>query len=194
MRLSAMHRFLEAPPAGLERARCRTDALPHLRIADGAFDLALCSHLLFLHSDALSLVFHLAAVEEMSRVAGEVRVFPLLGAFGAPLPPHPRPLVCALGDRGVRRGYAVESRRVPNEFLRGANEVVSVSGRRLRGEGVGGWREGTSVRGTRRGPRRSELRDICVYPHGAVKAGHAYAMVAVLDKVVTVQPVEAHRG
>ena len=104
MRLSAMHRFLEAPPAGLERARCRTDALPHLRIADGAFDLTLCSHLLFLHSDALSLVFHLAAVEEMSRVAGEVRVFPLLGAFGAPLPPHPRPLVCALGDRGG--GYA----------------------------------------------------------------------------------------
>ena len=123
IRLSAMDRFLEDLPAGLERGRYRTDALPHLRFADGAFDLALCSHLLFLYSDALSLEFHLAAVEEMARVAGEVRVFPLLGTYGAPSP-HLRPVVGALRDRG----YAVETRRVPYEFLRGANEVLSVTG------------------------------------------------------------------
>jgi hypothetical protein len=123
IRLSAMHRFLEDLPAGLESGRYRTDALPHLSFKDGAFDLALCSHLLFLYSDALSLEFHLAAVEEMARVAGEVRVFPLLGAYGAPSP-HLRPLVSALRDRG----YAVEIRRVPYEFLRGANEVLSVTG------------------------------------------------------------------
>ena len=122
IRLSVMHRFLEDLPAGLERGRYRTDALPHLGFADGAFDLALCSHLLFLYSDALSPEFHLAAVEEMARVAGEVRVFPLLGAYGAPSP-HLNPLLRALRERG----YAVEIRRVPYEFLRGANEVLSVT-------------------------------------------------------------------
>jgi hypothetical protein len=120
-----MHRFLEDVPAGLDRSRYRTDALPHLRFRDGAFDLALCSHLLVLYSDALSPGFHLAAVEEMARVrvAGEVRVFPLLGAHGAPSP-HPRPLVRALQGRG----YAVETRRVSYEFLRGGNEVLSATG------------------------------------------------------------------
>jgi len=122
IRLSAMHRFLEDLPAGLESGRYHTDALPHLRCADGAFDLALCSHLLFLYSDTLSLEFHLSAVEEMARVAGEVRVFPLLEAYGAPSP-HLRPVVSALRDRG----YAVEIRRVPYEFLRGGNEVLSPS-------------------------------------------------------------------
>ncbi len=123
IQLSAMHRFLEDLPAGLESGRYRTDAPPHLRFADGAFDLALCSHLLFLYSDALSLELHLSAVEEMARAAGEVRIFPLLEAYGAPSP-HLRPLVGALRDRG----YAVEIGRVPYEFLRGGDKVLSVSG------------------------------------------------------------------
>jgi hypothetical protein len=56
-------------------------------------------------------------------VADEVRVFPLPVAYGAPSP-HLKSLVRALQDRG----YAVETRRVPYEFLRGGNEVLSVSG------------------------------------------------------------------
>lgn len=86
------------------------------------FDLDLCSHLLLLYSDALSPEFHLAAAEEMARVAGEVRVFPLLGAYRAPSP-HLRPLVRVLQERG----YAVETGRVPYEFLRAATRCF-VSG------------------------------------------------------------------
>jgi hypothetical protein len=123
MRLSAMHRFLEDMPAGLESGRYRTDALPHLRFADSAFELVLCSHLLFLYSDTFSLGFHLAAVEKVARVAGEVRVFPLLGAYGTPSH-YLNPLLRALRERG----YCVEIKCVPYEFLRGANEVLSVSG------------------------------------------------------------------
>ena len=52
-------------------------------------------------------------------MAGEVRVFPLLGACGAPSP-HLRPLVRVLQERG----YAVEIRHVPYEFLRGGNEML----------------------------------------------------------------------
>ena len=44
--------------------------------ADREFDLALCSHLLFLYSEQLTADFHLASIRELCRVAGEVRVFP----------------------------------------------------------------------------------------------------------------------
>ena len=86
IRLSAMHRFLEDLPVGLERGRYRTDALPHLRFAGGAFDLALCSHLLFLYSDALSLEFHLSAIEEM---AAWPRRFAPSPCSGPTAPHHP---------------------------------------------------------------------------------------------------------
>ena len=123
LRLAAMNRFLEDLPPGLEEGRYRDEALPNLPFRDGAFDLALCSHLLFLYSDALSLEFHLAAIEEMCRVAGEARVFPLLGAYGEPSP-HLVPVIQHLRELG----YGVEGRRVPYEFLRGAVEMLSVTG------------------------------------------------------------------
>ena len=123
IRLAGMDRFLEDFSPGLEEGRYRDEALPNLSSGDGAFDLALCSHLLFLYSDALSLEFHLTAIEEMCRVAGEARVFPLLGAYGEPSP-YLVPVIQHLRELG----YGVERRRVPHEFLRGANEMLSVSG------------------------------------------------------------------
>jgi hypothetical protein len=117
-----MDRFLKDFPAGLEEGRYRNETLPHLRFGGGAFDLALCSHLLFLYSDALSLEFHLAAIEEMCRVAGEARVFPLLGAYG-----EPSPYLVPVVHRLRELGYGVERRRVPYEFLRGADEMLSVT-------------------------------------------------------------------
>ncbi|QIN85135.1 SAM-dependent methyltransferase [Rubrobacter tropicus] len=122
IRLGAMDRFLEDLPTGLEQGRYREDALPHLDFADGEFDLALCSHLLFLYSDTFSTGFHLAAIREMCRVSGETRVFPLLGAYGEPSP-HLDPVI-----RHLRKlGYRVERRKVPYEFLRGANEMLAVT-------------------------------------------------------------------
>ena len=52
--------------------------LPRLPFADDTFELAVCSHLLFLYSAELSAEFHLVALRELLRVAGEVQVFPLL--------------------------------------------------------------------------------------------------------------------
>ena len=56
-------------------------------------------------------------------MAGEVRVFPLLGAYGEPSP-HLVPAIQRLRELG----YDVERRRVPYEFLRGANEMLTVAG------------------------------------------------------------------
>jgi hypothetical protein len=85
-RLAAMQCFLQDYDAGLAARRYRPASLPRLPFADGTFGLALCSHLLFLYSDHLTLDFHLASLREILRVAKEVRIFPLLGLDGLPSP------------------------------------------------------------------------------------------------------------
>jgi hypothetical protein len=77
-RLAALRRFLADFDAGKREGRYITGSLPTLPFADGHFSLALVSHLLFLYSELLDLSFHIAAMEELLRVASEVRVFPLL--------------------------------------------------------------------------------------------------------------------
>jgi len=59
-------------------------AVPNLPFFEGTFDLALCSHFLFLYSEHHDAQFHIQALRELCRVAQEVRVFPLLELSGAP--------------------------------------------------------------------------------------------------------------
>jgi len=122
IRLATMRRFLNDFPPGLREGRYLARALPHLDFRDGEFDLALCSHFLFTYSELLSLDFHLASIEEMCRVAGEARVFPLLQGYGGSSP-RLRPVVVRLRERG----YRVEIRRVPYEFQRGGDEMLVVT-------------------------------------------------------------------
>ncbi len=49
--------------------------LPELPFFDGTFDLALCSHFLFLCSEHHDAKFHIHALRELCRVAQEVRIF-----------------------------------------------------------------------------------------------------------------------
>jgi len=70
--------FSDDLEAGRTEGRYRTGSLPDLEFDDNAFDLVLCSHLLFLYSDLLDGSFHEASVIEMLRLAPEVRIFPLL--------------------------------------------------------------------------------------------------------------------
>jgi SAM-dependent methyltransferase len=77
-RLAAMESFLADYDAGKRTARYVEGSLPTLPFDDDHFDLALCSHLLFLYTEQLDGVFHVAAVQELLRVAREVRIFPLL--------------------------------------------------------------------------------------------------------------------
>jgi hypothetical protein len=120
-RLATMRAFLTDFDAGREAGRYLPDALPALGFRDGQFDLALCSHLLFLYSEQLSLEFHEAAIRELCRVAREVRIFPLLALDCRPSP-HIEPIL----DRMRQAGLVAELARVPYEFQAGGNHMMRI--------------------------------------------------------------------
>lgn len=120
-RRGAMELFLADFEAGLRAGRYLPAALPQLPFTTGTFDLALCSHLLFLYSEQLSLPFHLAALRELCRVADEVRIFPLLDLAGR-RSSHLEPVAAQLESDG----WKVAIRPVPYEFQRGAFEMLQI--------------------------------------------------------------------
>src|SRR5947207_5067519 len=83
MRLGAMEMFLRDFGAD-SRDRYVAASLPDLPA--GRFDLALCSHFLFLYSDWLDTEFHIDSIRAMLRNADEVRVFPVTDLAGNPSP------------------------------------------------------------------------------------------------------------
>lgn len=117
VRMGACRVFLDDYADDAGRANYRADSLPALGFAGGSFDLALCSHFLFLYSDRLDAAFHFVSLRELLRVAAEVRVFPVTDLAGRPSPHLP----------AVREGFNTEVRRVDYEFLRGANEMLVVT-------------------------------------------------------------------
>ena len=121
VRLATMERFLVDYSAGVRDGRYVAAGLPRLPFDDGVFDLALCSHLLFLYAEQLSCAFHVQGVIEMARVAREVRIFPLLMLGNVPSP-HVGPV----REELERRGYVHEVRRVPYEFQKGGDEMLVV--------------------------------------------------------------------
>ncbi|MXZ26284.1 MAG: methyltransferase domain-containing protein, partial [Caldilineaceae bacterium SB0665_bin_21] len=118
LRMKAQHLFLEDFPCGKAEGRYIDASLPDLPFSDGTFDLALCSHFLFLYSQQFDLEFHVRAMQEMLRVAREVRVFPLLQLGGAPSP-HVSGVVA-----GARGGGRVGGVGVGIEQLMGEGEQI----------------------------------------------------------------------
>jgi hypothetical protein len=99
--------------------------LPALSFGDGQFDLALCSHWLFLYTEQLSLAFHEAAIRELCRVARELRVFPLLA-----LDCRPSPYIEPIQARMRQAGFVAEIARVPYEFQAGGDRMMRIYQRR----------------------------------------------------------------
>ena len=112
-RLGAMRRFLADFEPGKREGRYVAASLPKLPFADGQFSLAVVSHLLFLYSEQLDLDFHTAAFKELLRVAGEVRVFPLLD-LDRQWSRHVGPV----SDHLERAGFEVRVVAVEYEFQR----------------------------------------------------------------------------
>lgn len=121
-RRSAMNAFLEDYPRGAREGRYREAGLPGLPFKDREFGLALCSHYLFLYSPHLTEEFHLQSIRELCRVAGEVRIFPVL-ELGAVRSRHLDPVI----DRLSREGYRIALEEVPYEFQRGGNQMMRAS-------------------------------------------------------------------
>jgi hypothetical protein len=97
--------------------------LPVLPFRARTFDIALCSHLLFLYSDFLDLKFHTDSIAEMLRVAGEVRIFPLL-SLDLTRSCHLDGVI----EKFTARGYAVHIDQVAYELQKGGNEQLVIKG------------------------------------------------------------------
>lgn len=121
VRMKAMEEFLSDYPSGLKEGRYIEAGLPVLPFQDNEFDLALCSHLLFLYSEQLSEDFHIDSIKELCRVSEEVRIFPLL-ELGSRKSRHLDQVLNTL----AQQGYSVDILPVEYEFQRGGNEMLRI--------------------------------------------------------------------
>jgi len=120
-RIKALSTFLADYSKGKQEGRYQTQELPHLDVAEQTYDLALCSHFLFLYSEQLDRDFHLAAIQEMLRVSKEVRIFPLLT-----LMQEVSPYLDLIMKQLSNLGYLVAIAQVPYELQPGANKMLVI--------------------------------------------------------------------
>ncbi|MFW2366769.1 MAG: class I SAM-dependent methyltransferase, partial [Desulforhopalus sp.] len=121
IRMAAMQSFLQDFDDGKKEGRYIAGGLPNLPFHDGKFDLALSSHFLFLYSEQLCKEFHLFSIRELTRVAREVRIFPVL-ELGSKKSRHLNEVTKEL----VREHYEIEITKVPYQFQKGGNEMMVV--------------------------------------------------------------------
>lgn len=121
LRKEAMDDFLADYIRGQDEGRYVNSSLPNLDFEDHSFDIALCSHFLFLYSGQYSLDFHIRSILEMMRVAKECRIFPLFDLSGNPSS-YLRDVVKVLRNEG----YHTHISNVPYEFQRGANQCLTI--------------------------------------------------------------------
>jgi hypothetical protein len=122
IRMAAMELFLQDYENGKTNGRYIVGELPVLPFANQQFDIALSSHFLFLYSEHLSAEFHWQALQEMLRVAKEVRIFPLVSLNG-----KPSPHLAFIQESLNQQGFLTHIRPVAYQFQRGANEMLVIT-------------------------------------------------------------------
>ena len=120
-REQAIKKFIADYEQGKLEGRYLNQELPQLNFKDKEFDLALCSHFLFLYSEHYDYQFHFDAIIEMLRVAKEVRIFPLLTLM-LQRSPYLDKVIQQLGEMG----YSVAIVKVEYEFQKGGNEMLVI--------------------------------------------------------------------
>ncbi len=128
-RIKTLEIFLQDYQQGKQAGRYQAQELPNLNFVEQSYDLALCSHFLFLYSaqcdpkgkHMLNRDFHVAAIAEMLRVSQEVRIFPLLT-----LMQETSPYLDFVIDKFSNLGYSVAIAKVPYELQPGANEMLVI--------------------------------------------------------------------
>ena len=120
-RIETIKIFLQDYDQGKQEGRYQVQELPRLNFADGAFDLALCSHFLFLYSEQCDRDFHFASIKEILRVSQEVRIFPLLT-----LMQETSPYLDLIVNQFSNLEYSVAIQEVPYEFQPGGNKMLVI--------------------------------------------------------------------
>ena len=120
IRMKAMNHFLETYEKGRKDGKYIKGSLPNLPFEDNSFGIALSSHFLFLYSDNLSYDFHYKAINEMLRVANEVRIFPLLDV-------NAKKSVYVDKIRSDLCQFNIDIRKVDYEFQIDGNELMIIS-------------------------------------------------------------------
>jgi hypothetical protein len=121
-RLDAMDKFLVDYASGKAQGRYLYQSLPSLGFVDDQFELCVCSHLLFLYSEQLSLDFHRDSIHELLRIASEVRIFPLLKLDG-----ETSPYLELVMEDLSNKGYRTQIQTVAYEFQKGGNQMLKIS-------------------------------------------------------------------
>lgn len=122
IRKKAMEQFIADYETGKTEGRYISGELPQLDFTDNQFDIALCSHFLFLYSRQFSLDFHINSIVELCRVAREVRIFPLL-ELGSTQSRHLDKTCKTLTDLG----YQTTIKTVDYEFQKGGNQLLEIT-------------------------------------------------------------------
>ena len=120
IRMQSMTRFLNDYQQGKEAGRYISASLPTLPFEDSTFDLALCSHYLFLYSEHVNREQHILSMRELCRVASEVRVYPLLSIDNNQISPHLEAVISDLTEQGIN----VSLVPVNYQFQKGATKML----------------------------------------------------------------------
>ena len=120
-RMQAMERFIDDYERGKQSGRYINEYLPKLGFDGDQFDLALCSHYLFLYSEHVSLNEHIASIRELCRVAREVRIYPLL-ALNGEVSPHLKKVIREL----QKDDFNLSLIDVDYQFQRGATQMLVI--------------------------------------------------------------------
>ena len=120
-RLAVMERFLLDYQTDGAAKRYLPQYLPTLDFPKDKFELCLCSHLLFLYSEHLSLEFHISSIYELMRVAPEIRIFPLV-KLDCERSPYIDPIIQEFSEKG----FKVKVKNVAYEFQKGGNQMLKI--------------------------------------------------------------------
>ncbi|NJP11088.1 MAG: SAM-dependent methyltransferase [Leptolyngbyaceae cyanobacterium RU_5_1] len=120
-RIKAIQTFLSDYEIGKQQGRYQIGELPKLSCKDSEYDIALCSHFLFLYSEHYDFQFHWQSIQEMLRVSQEVRIFPLLTLM-LERSPYLDQIICNCSEMG----HTLSIQRVQYGLQKGGNEMLVI--------------------------------------------------------------------
>lgn len=114
--------FCEDYEQGKQENRYQVGELPQLKYKEYEYELGLISHFLFLYSEHFNQEFHVNSLDEMLRVCGEVRIFPLIT-----LQNKTSPYLQFIIKYLEKKGYKCQIEKVFYQLQRGGNQMLRIT-------------------------------------------------------------------